>query len=769
VRAFLRWALADLRTHRGQAASLVLATAGITASLLISVALLVYAADPWQRLFTATNGAHVWLRTEPGAQTSALSSLPGVTAVSGPFSTVAETVRSGPEQAVLDLRAAGPKRPEVGRPEIESGRWLNGGPADGIVLERSLASALWVSPGDRITLPGDHGRSLRVVGIVRTAEAGYAPGDSPGIAWASPSLVADLLAEGGRHTQTLGLRLSDPGDTGYLVQRAVAAVGSPDVVDVSTWQDARTEAEGDNHLLGLLIGLFALSALAAAAIAVTGGIGARVFAHARDISVLKAVGFTPGQVTAMFLVRHTVLASLGVILGFLATEVFGSLVPGTLGSAMDVWRALPVHAWTSLGVCLATVAVIAFATTLAAWRAGRVPAIPAARVAAPGRRRMSGAARFALRLRLPPALVLGARAVMHRPGSSAATVLRLALPVLIVTITFGTWATVDRLEHDPARVGLAGGLIARPNGVSNAEAERELDRSADVSAIHPGVELAALAPGQSKSVTLRGVGTSARPYPFAVAEGRAPSAPGEAVAGQGLLNALDVSVGQWVRVTVGGTPHILHIVGRCIETEDDGRVISTSYSTLHAQDKNVVPAYFSLELRGGADPSAVRYELTAGSHGTLEVRDAVSSVPDLSPVRGVIVVLVGVLSLIGLVELSTAIFVSVRDHSRDLRAYRAVGMTPQQTVGTMVAQIGLLALGAAALGIGLGIPLAQWLIDQQSADGGIGAGIAGPPSWQLLTVVAVLAVGGAVAASVLPATRATALARHQLTHRDGPG
>lgn len=756
MRALSRWALADLRTHRGQAVSLVLATGGITAALLISVALLVYAADPWQRLFATTRGAHVWMRVDGSADTSALRGLDGVTAVSGPFRTVSVTVSNGPDRAALDLRASRVTPPAVGRPEIVTGRWLNGTPGDGIVLERSLATALWVEPGDRISLPRDGTpRSLRVVGIAETAEPGYARGDSPGIGWAAPGVVDGLAARTGSSGATLGLRLTHPGDTDFLVQRAVAAVGPAQVVDVSTWQDARADAEGDNHLLGLLVGLFGLGALLAAAIAVTGGVGARVLAQVRDISVLKAIGFTPGQVVAMFLLQHVFLAVLGVLCGVAATEILGPLIPGSLSEAMEVWRALPEHTWTVPAVSVATTLVIASATTLAAWRAGRVPPIPAARTASPGRRRMSGAARTALRAHIPPALVLGARAVLHRPGRSAAAVLRLALPILIATVAFATWATVDRLEHSPEEVGLAGRLIARPNGVSDAAAVRALERGPGVTAVHPGIELAALAPGQSASVTLRGLGTAAHPYPFAVVAGRAPTGPDEAVVGQGLLDALDVSVGQWVRLTVGGTPHILHIVGRCIETEDNGRVISTGYDTLHAQDSTVAPAYYSLELRAGERPDEVRAALAASAHGTLEIRPATGSAPGLSPVRGVIVGLLVVLSLIGLAELSTAIFTSVRDHSRDLRAYRAVGLMPHQAVGTMVAQIGLTAMAAAVLGIGLGVPLSGWLIDLQGGSSGLGAGIARPPSWGVLTLLASVSVGIAAAACVLPATRAT--------------
>ncbi|MGW2997642.1 hypothetical protein ACWDA9_40335, partial [Streptomyces sp. NPDC001193] len=51
MRATLRWAHADFRAHRGEALFVVLASAGIIASLLLAGALFSYAANPWQRIF----------------------------------------------------------------------------------------------------------------------------------------------------------------------------------------------------------------------------------------------------------------------------------------------------------------------------------------------------------------------------------------------------------------------------------------------------------------------------------------------------------------------------------------------------------------------------------------------------------------------------------------------------------------------------------------------------------------------------------------------
>jgi putative ABC transport system permease protein len=116
--------------------------------------------------------------------------------------------------------------------------------------------------------------------------------------------------------------------------------------------------------------------------------------------------------------------------------------------------------------------------------------------------------------------------------------------------------------------------------------------------------------------------------------------------------------------------------------------------------------------------------------------------------------LIGVLALIGIVELLTVIGGSVREGERDLLALKAVGLTPRQITAVTVTATACTALAAVLLGTALGLPLARWLIDAQGRSSGIGAGIAQGPSPLLLVLFGAAAVLGAAALAALPATRA---------------
>ncbi|MEU9115083.1 FtsX-like permease family protein [Streptomyces sp. NPDC048483] len=761
MRAAARWTRAHLRAHRAAAVLIVLATAGITVSLLLATALFGYATDPWQRVFTRSAGAHVWIHTQTDAPAASLAHLDEVRAASGPFRTVRTTasLQLGGSKATLELRGA-PERPAVAAPQVVAGRWLDpaadagtrAGTGRGIVLDSAVARAMWAKPGDSLALSG-FAAPLRVVGVADTAEPGFRAGETPGVAWVLPATLAASDAERDQRGKTIGLRLADPEDTDYVVQRAVTRLGADQITDVSTWRQAKAEAAGDNQLLGRLLALFGLGALLAAALAVGGAISTRVRGHLRDISVLKAIGFTPGQVVRMFLALHLGFALLGGTLGALVTQALGPLAPGRIGEALALWQDLPEHTWLPFAVPVGVVVFIGSATWLAAWRAGRVPPVPVARAAVPTGRRPSGSTRRALGLGIPPAVVLGWRGAFHRPLRSSAAVARLAVPLLLITIALGAWATLNRFTAHPEHVGLPAALTARSDTLGERQLRQLLAAQPRVTA-YPGAEVQALVPGQTGTITLRGLGTDAHPYPFTVVAGRAAHGPDEAVAGQGLLDLLDAQVGDWVRMTVAGQPHVLHIVGRSIEPADGGRVISTALDTLRDGAPALHPDFYHLVLRHGTDPATVRDALTDASAGRLEVREIPNPADQLSAVRAVIIGLIAILVLIGLAELSTTVAAGVRDRSRDLLALRAVGLTPRQIAAVIVAATVFIALAAVLLGTVLGLSAAEWLINLQGHTSGWGTGIAQRPALGTLALVDAAAVLVAGAVSLLPAVRA---------------
>ena len=154
MRATLRWAHADLRTHRGEALFLVLATAGIVASLLLAAALFGYATNPWQRVFTQSQGAHVWIHTGPSADARELAERGRRQSVAGPYPTAAGHRRVARHPRLR--RAARHRRPARDRPSAAHLRPLARPRRARTAWCWRAASPgrCWAEPGDTLTVPG---------------------------------------------------------------------------------------------------------------------------------------------------------------------------------------------------------------------------------------------------------------------------------------------------------------------------------------------------------------------------------------------------------------------------------------------------------------------------------------------------------------------------------------------------------------------------------------------------------------------------------------
>lgn len=738
-----RWVRADLRARKGQAVLTVLAVAGIVAALITAATLLEDGTNPWRALFAQTDGAHVWFYTRDAPQV-AFDDLDGVTETAGPYRTAPATVVQDGKKEPASLRAMPATPPAVAHPVLAEGRWLDPAQLDGVVVEHSFATALRLrigAPFTVIALSGER-HTLYVRGIADSAEQGFYPEWTPGLAWVLPAMLDKIEPMLGRSEWVTGLRLADA-DATQVVSQHVVVMLEDQLQRVYTWREVRTAMELDNRLLGTLLALFGVVGLIAAALALANAAGGRVLGQLRDLATLKSMGFTRAQVALLLLVEHGALGLLGVLLGTLAGW-------GVMVAVLGATSIAPVPV---LAIVAGTALVVLAAVGLPAWRGGRTPPIPAA-PAAPPRGHLSRLARLGLLVRLPPALILGTRDAFTRRVPAFLTAFGLAVPMMMITIGLGVWSTLDNFLSHPEQVGQYASLYVRPGKLEPADADRLAVQDKDVRAVYPGTVVNALAPGEARSVRVRALGSSLDdPYPFPVVEGRMYAQPGEAVAGQGLLDLLGAKIGDRIRLTVGGSPLIVRIVGRTVEPEVDGEVVSVGLDSLAAKD-SVPPEFYAVALRPGADPGEVRDRLLAESQEQLDVQRVVNPAERLSVIRGVIVALIVVLALIGLANLLTASALGLRDHALDLAVLKAMGLTPRQVMATLVTGTGLLVVVGIVAGTAVGATVVTGLIDLQGHTSGVGAGIGRPPSAATLVIAVLVAVGASLAVALIPARRA---------------
>jgi putative ABC transport system permease protein len=238
-----------------------------------------------------------------------------------------------------------------------------------------------------------------------------------------------------------------------------------------------------------------------------------------------------------------------------------------------------------------------------------------------------------------------------------------------------------------------------------------------------------------------------------VVQGRLYHAPDQAVATQGLLDQFHARVGEYVPIPIGARQVTFQIVGRIIDPQYDGQVLAYGRDSLSGNQVATPPEFYSLVLRHDASATAAQQWLQRRSGGRMVVAIVTNPADQLGVVRFLIAGVIGVLALIGLTNLITASVVGLRDHLRDLRVLRAMGLTPLQVLASLIARTGVLALAAVAIGVSLGLAACTELINIAGRVYGLGSGIGQLPGTLTLTVTIALAVVIAALTAAVPARR----------------
>src|SRR5579862_1155097 len=762
MRGTLRWARADLRACRSQALLTIGVVAGVVAALVLATMLLQGATNPWQQLFARTHGADALIYFQNGTDTSVLSSVLGVQQVGQPYQAASATLEQGPVQSPVELRGMTPVPPTMSTPLIVAGTWLRSSAQDGAVVEASFAAAVHVGVGARIVVGGIDGTSvaMQVIGIADTADQGFYPQWTPGLIWVQHGLLTKVEPQPSETEEVVGLRLDDASAvaTGQVVQAIWNLYNTPTensaVLRYSTGQQVRDSMANNVRLLGLLLGLFGVIALVAAPCAIANVTAGRVLMQRQDIAMLKALGFTPGQVVGMLLAEQTALGAIGAGLGLVAARFMTSSVFVRPPDGTPVGLAPLSGSWAAL-IGVGTVLTVAIATIIPAWRAGRVSPIAAVQPSPP-RGHLSLIARLGLLVHLPAALVLGARDSLTRRLPAALTVIGLAIPMAMITIALTGWATIDGFTRHPGRIGLAAAITVSPGGGLDAAKTLSLISHDDqVLATYPGAEFDTLLPGDNGTFIARAMGYSARPYPFQAVEGQMFDAANEAVAGQGFLTQMHIGVGAWISPTIDGVPVILHIVGRTIEPDNNGDVLDFGLDALREAGGAGPQLMYALVLKPGVSPAAARATLLRASHDELDVQVVANPADGLGVVKVVIAVAVVLLSVMALANLLTAAAVGLRDHLHEVGVLKALGLTPRQVTATLVVNTTILTAIGVTTGTVAGLVIAPRLINMQGRTSGIGAGIAASLSPATVIEILAVALAIAIAAALFLARRTT--------------
>ena len=341
TRAIFRKALSDIRGRPLQVVLLFLVIAAAATTLSVALNVQASAAKPYERLREESNGADAWVNAvSSSADFGRLNDLDSVEEV---WRTVPRLVRELRHPQRRYEAAGRPRRhgarPAGVRPSCRDARTVaRRGRPDELVIDSGAANILDLKVGQQIDLLTPSGnRPFTVVGFAVTASRTPAPISDPAFAYVLPETLYSITpgavyGSDFEHTMRVGVRLRDGVEPSVLF----AADAQPwRAVGLSTWQNVREVSKEINQFDVIFLQVFCVFALFASGLIIANAVGGQVLSQMRDIGVLKAIGFTPRQVTVVLLLQNLglslVAGMVGVLAGLLIAPFFLQRTADILG------------------------------------------------------------------------------------------------------------------------------------------------------------------------------------------------------------------------------------------------------------------------------------------------------------------------------------------------------------------------------------------------------------------------------------------------------
>jgi len=724
VRTALHGGLAGRRV---QALAIGLVLLASAAASTLAAGLLAASNAPFDHAFAAQRGADAALAVNaakaPAGELAATARLAGVTASAGPFAeatvTASAAIPDTPGVVFQAFTVAGRSSPggPVDDIVLTAGHWPTG--AGQIVVSRDLAdtgSGASMSPGVVITLTGVPGTpKLTVVGVgvsvTNTADG-----------WVLPAQMAAL----GPPTEQMLYRFASA-DSGAAVNAGVAALRralpAGSVLGAESWLAVKAQ-ENENIVPWVpFLVTFGVIGLVMSVLIEVNVVSGAVTAGTRRIGVLKAVGFTPAQVVSVYVLQVAVPGVAGVAGGAVIANLLAAPV---LGQTSQVFEVAPqsIPLWVDLAVPLAMLALAGIAALVPASRAGRLSAttaIATGRAPRPSHgyaaHRLLGRARL-----LPRPVTIGLAGPFARPGRTLVTLAAILFGALAVTFGTGLGTSLNRVGTDltladteHVQIGLAEQSGQQPSPGQPSAAAQQADMAAVIRA-QPGTlhyvtesDDRLGVTGMAGTAAVTAFGGNANWIGYALISGHWYGA-GGAVVNTSFLHATGSRIGDTFTLTDDGRAVTLKIAGEVFLPGNDPQVLTNLSAVTALDPSGTSPQMFYVGLRPGVNiqsyENTVFAKLGPGDYHQLSSGSGVL----LQIISGLVLILTLLLVVVAALGVLNTVAAMTRERVHDLGVFKAVGMTPRQTIAMVVTTVAATGLIAGLIAVPAGIALHQAIL-----------------------------------------------------------
>jgi putative ABC transport system permease protein len=375
-------------------------------------------------------------------------------------------------------------------------------------------------------------------------------------------------------------------------------------------------------------------------------------------------------------------------------------------------------------------------------------------------------------------VTIGLAAPFARPARTMVTLTAILLGATAVTFAVGLAASLSRvaegLSHsasEPVQVfipsaspggpGVVGVRVTRGHGATHPPAAAQVQRAMTAALrSQPGTaryvaadaaQMVTVA-GLSQQVALTAFRGDANWTGYGMISGHWYAGPGQVDVATGFLTDTGKTAGDTVTMTFGGKQVTARIVGQVFDTDNNGLALITGWQTLAGADHALTADQYDVGLRPGTSATAYARALgrKLGPYYEINVNTRDQGFPVVLGLIGTLTLLLAIVAGLGVLN---TVVLHTRERVHDLGVFKAVGMTPRQTIAMVVCWVAGTGLVAGVIAVPAGIVVHRYVLPAMAAAANVGLPLSYLHVYGAGQMVA-LALAGlviAVAAALLPA------------------
>ncbi|MGH3408195.1 MAG: FtsX-like permease family protein, partial [Streptosporangiaceae bacterium] len=207
-----------------------------------------------------------------------------------------------------------------------------------------------------------------------------------------------------------------------------------------------------------------------------------------------------------------------------------------------------------------------------------------------------------------------------------------------------------------------------------------------------------------------------------------------------------------VTISDAGGLIAVRIVGEIFDTSNQGLDLLTDWRTVATADPRLVPATYDVGLRPGTNPqryaAAIDRALGSGSAFSLNTND-----PFFLTLTALIALLTLLLAVVAGLGVLNTVLLHTRERVHDLGIFRALGMTPRQTITMVICSVAGTGLVAGLVAVPAGMAVHRYVLPAMAHAGAtnVPASYISVYSAPELAVLALAGLVIAVVGALLPA------------------